>query len=138
MDVRPAFVERRTIEFSERGVLQVVNASLRAASSFGLPSMLPDSVHLFPQEGRAAFRYGSGQTARSVLIDAEQLGALLLAYCIRKKVPLPRAAGKAVCIEANSVLLTFQLEHGEAATPDVGESSNIQSASVRAWSWVGS
>jgi hypothetical protein len=39
----PAFVERRTIEFSEAGVLQVVHASLRAAGAFGLPSMPPGS-----------------------------------------------------------------------------------------------
>ena len=135
MALKPAFVERRTIEFSEAGVLQVVNTSPRAAGAFGLPSVPPAGVRFLPQEGNIVFGYGKGDTARWISIEAEQLGALLLAYCIRKKVPLPRRGDKGVIIKGNSVLLMFQVQHAEATAPEVAEPSNIQPASVRVWSW---
>jgi hypothetical protein len=136
MEPQPAFVERRTIEFSARGVLQVVHTSLRGAAAFGLPTMPPDDVRLLQQAGKVAFRYGSGETAQWVSIGAEQLGALLLAYCVRTKVPLPRRGDKEVLIKSHSVLLTFQVQHAEATAPEVPEPRTLRpAAAVRAWSW---
>jgi hypothetical protein len=51
------------------------------------------------------------------------------------KVPLPRRGDKGVIIKANSVLLTFQVQHAEAPAPEVAEANNIRPAAVRAWSW---
>jgi hypothetical protein len=136
MGRQSAFIERRTVEFSEDGILQVVDASLRAAGSFGLPSMPPDSVRLLPEEGKVAFGYGgSGETVQWVSMEAEQLGALLVAYCIRMKVPLPRKGDKGVLVKAHTVLLTFQVHHAEATAPRVAEPSTIRPAAVRSWSW---
>lgn len=41
------------------------------------------------------------------IITAERLGALLVSYCVRARVPLPRLAEKSVRIEANSVVVGF-------------------------------
>jgi hypothetical protein len=65
---RPAIIDRRELEFSRVGVLRAISSSLRAASAFGLPPVPPTDVRLLPQEAKACFKYGSGQTAKSVYL----------------------------------------------------------------------
>jgi hypothetical protein len=132
---RPAIIDRRELEFSRVGVLRAISSSLRAASAFGLPPVPPTDVRLLPQEAKACFKYGSGQTAKSVYLDAEPLGALLVSFCIRLRIPMPKTADKGVHIEENFVVLGFRVERDDCV-PSLVESERIQHTAVRAWSWV--
>jgi hypothetical protein len=80
-----AFTDRRELEFDAEALLLAVSVSSRAAQAFGLPAQLPTGVRLYPHEGQVDFLYGAGQAVR---MAAEPLGAVLVSYCIRARIPM--------------------------------------------------
>ena len=52
--------------------------------------------------------YGTVQAPRSLRLKAEVVGAFLVSYCIRARLPIPRNANKSVRIEANAAVLTLR------------------------------
>lgn len=133
----PAIRERRELTFYEEGIVSAITCSLRSAAAFGLPSVPPQSVRLLPSEGKVCAIYGSGATAKSVMIDAKPLGALLVSFCIRSKIPMPKDVAKEVRVEAQCVILSFSVEHTYAPPPQVNEPTGIQNSDVRSWVWSG-
>src|SRR5580658_4272934 len=109
-----AITERRELRFSPGALQAMIGWSLGAASSHGLPPSAPDEIKLLPQESRIDLIYGQGTTARSVPVKVEALAMLLIAYCIRALIPLPRIARKEVRIGARHVSLVFHVEHAQA------------------------
>jgi len=49
-----------------------------------------------------------------VALSAERLGALLVSYCIRARIPLPHLPDKAIRIGAGSVVLGFVTHYADA------------------------
>jgi len=47
------------------------------------------------------------ETHAAVSVAFDRLGALLVAYCVRARIPISRQADKDIRIEAGSVFLTF-------------------------------
>jgi hypothetical protein len=45
-----------------------------------------------------------------MLLSSEQIGGLLIQYCIKMKIPIPREATKSVRITPKSVILLFTKE----------------------------
>jgi hypothetical protein len=131
----PAIVESRELAFYERGILLAISSSLRSASAFGLPSVPAQAIRLVPDGGQAFIVYGSGAAAKSVSIEAEPLGALLVSYCIRSKIPIPKSADKGVRIEAQRVVLAFRVAYDDPPVPTVDEPTRMQSSTVRSYSW---
>jgi hypothetical protein len=115
-----ALVDRREIEFETDALLQAIAASARAAETFGLPGSAPNAVRFDPKECVVDFLYGSAQKPRTVRLKAEVIGALLVSYCIRARIPIPRNANKGVRIGANSVTLAFRsyFERAPTAAPE--------------------
>jgi hypothetical protein len=130
-----AIRERRELTFYEEGILSAITASLRSASAFGLPPVPPQWVQLIPAEGKVCAIYGSGATAKSVMIDAKPLGALLVSFCIRSKIPMPKAVPKEVRVESQCVVLAFTIEHAYAPPPQIDEPPGIPNSEVRSWVW---
>ena len=125
-------VERREPRFSTAALRSVFGWSLGAASVQGLPPLAPDGITLLPQESRVDLRYGHGVAARSIPLKAGALGSLLIAYCIRVRIPLRRIARTEVRIEAHYVALShyvalvFHVEHSHAPAPEVIETAVVR------------
>jgi hypothetical protein len=132
-----AIIDRREIEFDLQTVRLVLEWSPRSAQAFGLPPLIPQSVRCRPDEGTIEVTYGELTSARVFGLRAEALGAVLIAYCNRCGMPLPRAADKAVRVERERVVVVFTLRITNASMPDAAEApvARVPDA-VRAWSWI--
>ena len=75
------------------------------------------------------------------MLRAEALGAILISYCNRAGMPMPRAADKAVRIERDHVVIVLTLRMPHAPKPEAPESTiNRLPDAVRAlpgWKWNG-
>ena len=116
--------------------MTAISASLRAAQGFGLPALRPNGARCYPKEGQVDVLYGTSQAPRAVRISAEALGALLVSYCIRARIPMPRRADKGIRIEANCVILAFRTQYAEAPVPESADSATRTPVSIKAWTWV--
>jgi hypothetical protein len=128
-----AIVERRELRFSPHALQAMIGWSLGAASSHGLPPITPDEIRLRPDESCIDLIYGTGPGARLVPLPLEGLATLLIAYCIRAHIPLPRIARKEVRIGARYVSLVFHVEHSQAPAPEVLETAVVRHGPVRQW-----
>ena len=100
--------DRRRIEFDADALVAAITSSPRAAESLGLPRAAPYGARFYPEECEVEFLYGTMQTPRAFRLKAAVVGAFLVSYCVRARLPLPRDADKRVRIEANAVILTLR------------------------------
>jgi hypothetical protein len=132
-----AIIDRREIEFDREAVRLVLESSPKACQSFGPPSRLPDRVRCRPTEGLVEVSYGKLTETRVFMLRAEALGAILISYCNRTGMPMPRAADKAVRIEREHVVMVLTLRMHHAPKPDAPEGRiNRLPDAVRAFAWV--
>lgn len=99
--------ERREILFETEALLLVLANSPRAVAAFGLPPGLPQAVVFEPTRDSVRFVW-SGGPRRSAELKAAELGALLVGFCLRLRVPLPRRATKTIRVEPGAVVLAFR------------------------------
>jgi hypothetical protein len=132
-----AITDRREIEFDLHAVRLALEWSPRSAQSFGLPPLTPQAVHCNPCEATVEVTYGELTSTRVFVLRGEALGAILISYCNRAGMPMPRTADKGVRIEREHVVIVLTLRVTDAPPPDAPESaiSRIPGA-VRAWSWI--
>jgi hypothetical protein len=116
-------IERRELRFSASALQRVIGWLLDTATSHGLPSSPPVGVTLLPTENRIDVFYGQDEAARPIPLQVEALGALLIAYCIRARIPLRRVARKEVRFGPNYVALVFHVEHTQSPAPKIAEKS---------------
>jgi hypothetical protein len=116
-----AIIERRELRFSAGALRRIIGGLLDTAPSRGLPSAPPVAVTLLPAENRVDVVYGQAEAARPIPLQADALGALLIAYCIRARIPLRRVARKEVRVGALYVALTFYVEHSQMPAQKVIE-----------------
>lgn len=128
-----AIIERRELRFSPNALQAMIGWSLGAASSHGLPPSSPDEIKLHPEENRIDLVYGRASGKRSIPLKVEGLATLLIAYCIRALIPLPRVARKEVRIGTRYVSLVFHVEHSQAPMPEVIETDVVRQGPVRQW-----
>jgi hypothetical protein len=131
-----ALTDRRELEFDAEALVAVIGISLRAAQTFGLPGIPPTGVRFSPPDGRLDVLYGTGETQKAVPIAAEPLGALLVSYCIRVRIPMPKKADKGVRIEANAVILAFRTIYAKVPAPEGQDNTTGAPSSVKAWTWI--
>jgi hypothetical protein len=131
-----AITERREIEFDLHALQLVLEWSPQAAQAFGLPPMVPTTVRCNPSDGHVEVTYGTLSAARMFALRAEALGAILISYCNRVGLPVPRGADKGVRIERDTVVLVFKLRIEHVAQPDSAEGPIGRAPeAVRAWAW---
>ena len=132
-----SITDRREIEFDQRAVRQILTWSPQSAQAFGLPPLTPQSVRCRPADGTVEVVYGELVSTRVFALRAEALGAILIAYCNRAGMPMPRAADKAVRIEREHVVVVFTLRMADPPRPDLPESAITRVPdAVRTWSWI--
>jgi hypothetical protein len=116
-----AIVDRREIEFDLHAVRLVLGWSPNGAQAFGLPPLTPYSVRCRPAEGAVEVSYGQLASTRAFTLRAEALGAILISYCHRAAIPMPRTADKAVRIEREHVVVVLTLRLSDAPQPHAPE-----------------
>ena len=102
--------DTRRIEFDADALVAAIASSPRAADSLGLPRPAPYGACFHPEQREVEFLYGTVRASRAVRLKAEVIGAFLVSYCLRERMPMPRNADRGVCIEANSVVLTLRTQ----------------------------
>jgi hypothetical protein len=100
-------IDRREIQFEAEALLVVIAGSPRAAASLGLPPGLPQAVVFDPGAEAVRLVWSQGKQKQAEVLDAVRLGALLVGFCLRMRVPLPRRATKSIRVESGLVALEF-------------------------------
>ena len=108
-------VDRREMQFTGEAVRRIVCASPRAARAIGLIGAQPASIQFLPAHGQVKVAYNDRATDRAITVSAEALGALLVSYCLRLNVPMPRFSEKSLRIEHDSVFLLFTTTYPDDA-----------------------
>ena len=99
--------DRREILFDAEALLTVLAGSPRAATALGLPPGAPQAVLFDPKAEAVRFIWSHNSKRQADSVDSTRLGALLVGFCLRLRVPLPRRAEKGIRVEAGLVVLTF-------------------------------
>lgn len=115
-------IDRREIQFDAKVLISAITASLRTVDLIGLPPLPPVGLRLYPDENIVEFAYNDEEQA-TVRVAATKLGAFLVTYCVRARIPMPRFADKSVRVEADLVFLSFKTYYAEAPAADVGAGS---------------
>jgi hypothetical protein len=102
-----AISDRREIEFDLEAVRRAIEWSPRSAQAFGLPPQTPQGTRCNPGESSIEVTYVDLTSTRVFMLRADALGAILISYCHRAGMPIPRTADKAVRIEPERVLVVF-------------------------------
>jgi hypothetical protein len=132
-----AIVDRREIELDAAAVRCALEWSPRAALAFGLPPLVPTGVRCNPANGCIEVVYGTLTSTRVFALRAEALAALLISYCNRAGMPMPRQSDKGIRVEREHVVLVFTLRLDDPPHPEMpeGQISRAPEA-VQAWSWI--
>lgn len=126
-------IERRELRFSSGMLQRIIGGPVGTATVVWLPPLPPVGITLVPTENRVDVFYGVSAADRPLSLQAETLGALLIAYCIRARIPLRRVARKEVRVGADYVTLVFHVEHSKAPARKVTDGPLVQQGSVRIW-----
>lgn len=102
--------ERRFIRFSAASICDAIGASPGAACALGLPPHRPDGVAFLPKEDTVVIHFGIGADMRALPVGLVSLAVLLLAFCFRARVPLPRKAGKTARMGSDAVFLELTMD----------------------------
>lgn len=99
-----AIIDRREIEFDEKALISVIGGSLQRAQAIGLPALRPISIVFDPQANTMNVEDG---TQPVVSLSSAHIGAFLVLYCVRARIPIPRRSDKNISIRSGSVVLAF-------------------------------
>jgi len=128
-------VDRREIEFDADSLVYYLSILPREAERLGLPAMPPGAIRFDPAKGSVAAIYGKAEQARCVPIPAESLSAMLISYCMRTRIPLPRVADKIIRVAADRVVLSFKTWFDEAPVFEAKDALETGRA-TKSWKWV--
>ena len=123
-----AVLEQRVVEFDSTSVIQSFTVVRRISEALGLRADRIVRVEFHPDRSAVSLIDNDGRLVAE--LRAESLAALLVAYCSRIKVPLPRAAQKDVEITSRSVILRVTTESCPNAS-----STSVRSDFPRAMVW---
>jgi hypothetical protein len=129
-------LDKREIEFDSDALVYCLSMSPRAAQGFGLPAMAPSEVRFNPKDGMVDVVYGKKEGLGAVRISVEALGAVMISYCIRAKIPMPRVADKSIRMESHSIILAFKTRFTKAPAPEQADSSSRAAEAVKSWKWI--
>ena len=112
-------------------MLAAVGAGIRPAATDAA------GVRCNPPAGTVEVTYGELTSTRVFILRAEALGAILISYCNRAGMPMPRNADKAVRVEREHVVVVFTLRMSRAPQPELPEGTIARAPeAVRAWAWI--
>lgn len=121
-------LEHRTVEFDSPAILHAFAAVPRMSEALGLRLGRISRIEFRPEQEAISVIDPAGTPVAE--LRAESLAALLVAYCSRIKVPLPRLGQKSVDVTSRSVVLRV----ATATRPDLA-ANDVQSDFPRAMVW---
>jgi hypothetical protein len=129
-------VDRREIEFDGDALSYYLSASPREAGALGLPPIAASEIRFNAKDGIVDFLFARPSTTDTVHVSADQLGGLLISYCLRSRIPMPRVADKVIRVEPNRIVLTFKTWFTEAPVFAPMEAAARAVEAVKSWKWV--
>jgi hypothetical protein len=103
-----SLVETRELRFGQLALRFALAHAGGAAEQVGLPKGVPEAVRFVAEAQAVTARFGGAEERQ---LDSAALGLVLVAYCLRARIPLPRRATKSVRVLPDAVVLTTRLEH---------------------------
>jgi hypothetical protein len=106
----------RSIELDREGLMDAVSRCRKVSDALGIPGgRVTDVVFLVPgNEAELRIRPPSGAEV-GMTISSRPLAALVIAYLIANKVPIPKQATKSIYVVEGGVRMTF-----ESSVPTIG------------------
>ena len=107
-----AVLDSRQLLFDRGAIRESLRADTPVAHHLKLPASDRDLIDLVPGEQCVEVTHwppGAAEAAGPMIhrLNASQVAALLIAYCIRSRIPVPRNCKKGIVIGDTHVALTF-------------------------------
>lgn len=119
--------------FDAPALAVVIACSWQMAQTIGLPAMPPEGTRFEPQAGKITLLYGvHGQP---VSVQHGPLSALLIAYCMRAGIRIPRKLERSLRVDRGSVALVFEENHSVPPIRLAPERPGVAEPS-RSMSWL--
>jgi hypothetical protein len=122
-------VDQRRIAFDVGALKDILDYSPQAARSVGLPGNDPTGIVIDGAAQEVKFTFGD----RVVSLAAEKLAALLISYCIRAGIRIPRQKQRSVRFNQGTIMLVFLTEYLAAPFPAFRRSKQLQPPSGVPW-----
>jgi hypothetical protein len=106
-------IDQRQVAFDSIALRQIVDFSPHTARNIGFPNNKPTNIVLNPSAHSATFEF----VGTAVTLQRDKLGALLISYCIRSGIKVPRNGQRIVHIGPTTVTLVFRQEFWNAPVP---------------------
>jgi len=108
-------MDKREISFDARALISVIKASLGRVAAIDLPGLEPTGVLFDAVNQKVVFTYANEPP--EVSVAGQHLGAWLVSYCIKARIPLPLRADKIVHVEADEIVIVCTTRYNEAPQP---------------------
>jgi hypothetical protein len=129
----------REIAFDAAATVEAVRCSQRMVQAIGLPAVPPAGARFDPATKKVILLYSverdpsaSRPAYHPVTIQPGPLGALLISYCMRSGIRIPRHQGRSMRVDREAVVLVFTETHPvppSALAPERAEADNARSRS---------
>lgn len=107
-------IDRREIAFDAAAMVAVVENSQRTAWPLGLPDSVLRDVRFDPKTGQVALLYDAWE--QPIALHSGALGALLVSYCLRAGIRIPRNLKRSMRIDQDAVVLIFSTSYPVSPT----------------------
>jgi hypothetical protein len=123
---RVSITDRREVAFDAEAMTVVIKHSQRMARAIGLPNGNPTDIRFDPQRSEAVVSYGNGDAPSAVHVA--RLSALLISYCLRAGIKVPRNLGRSMRVDQDGVVLLFGTTYPirpVTLAPEQGNAANV-------------
>jgi hypothetical protein len=100
-----SIIDRRLLRFDAAAIVEVISCSWHMSQKIGLPAVPPEGVQFDPAADKVTLLFGIN--GKPLPMSKNALVALLVNYCIRAKIKIPRLVERTICVEPDAVLLVF-------------------------------
>jgi hypothetical protein len=95
-------------------------------------------VQFFPNDKAIKLAYSKQDIEGTVRIAGASLTALLVSYCIRCKIPLPRISDKRIRVEEDCLVLEIRTTFNKAPAPEYAENAMRAAQAGKPAKWLAS
>lgn len=124
--------DRREIRFDAAAMSAVLVCSPRMMQAAGLPRHGPKEARFEPSTGAVILTYGDRK--QTMVLQTTALGALLIGYCMRAGIRIPRRLSRSVRVDRDAVVLVLSTHYPNlppTLLPERTEDANLPGS--RSW-----
>lgn len=101
--------DRREIAFDAEAMVQIVVCSEQTVRTLGLPGDRPSGARFDPRAREVILLYNVNE--RPTPLRSGALSALLISYCLRAGIKIPRQLERAIRVDRDAVVLIFSTSY---------------------------